>query len=53
MQAAKYLNVPPWELVDRPSYWLQWAVICMSAENEHQQKQQDKAQKRANRRGGK
>jgi hypothetical protein len=32
MQAAKYLGVPPWELLDQPVWWRDKAIIAMSAE---------------------
>jgi len=36
MQAAKYLNVAPWELVDQSVYWRDKALIAMSAEAQAQ-----------------
>ena len=33
MQAAKYLGVAPWELVERSIYWKDKALIAMSAEH--------------------
>ncbi len=52
IQAAKYLNVPPWELIERPRFWTSWAIVCMNAEAEVRDKEQQKAQKRAKRGGG-
>ncbi|AZF90302.1 MAG: hypothetical protein BPHS0_16 [Phage 5P_3] len=33
IRAARYLNVPPWELASRPSVWTDWALASESAEN--------------------
>ena len=30
--AAKYLGVAPWELLDQPVYWKEWAIAASSAE---------------------
>lgn len=30
--AAKYLGVAPWDLLDQPSVWLEWALDAQSAE---------------------
>lgn len=46
VQAAKYLGVKPWELIEQPIYWFNVAMICMSAESELQQKQQEKANRK-------
>lgn len=32
IQAAKYLNVPPWELMEQPLFWYEKALISMTAE---------------------
>lgn len=32
IQAARYLGVAPWELVERPRVWLQWALASQAAE---------------------
>ncbi len=34
MQAAKYLGVAPWELMEQSVYWRNKAIIALSAENE-------------------
>lgn len=26
--AAHYLHVPPWELAERPSVWVEWALAA-------------------------
>lgn len=31
--AARYLRVAPWELLDRPSAWVEMALASSSAEN--------------------
>lgn len=37
MQAAKYLGVAPWELMEQSIWWRDKALIAMSAENEAQE----------------
>lgn len=44
IQAAKYLGVPPWELMEQSVWWQDKALIAMTAENE--------AQKILNEKGG-
>ena len=34
MQAAPILGCPPWELLDVPSVWIEWALLSRAAENE-------------------
>lgn len=34
VQAAKYLGCKPWELMDMPVWWLDRALIAMTAENQ-------------------
>ncbi len=34
VRAAKYLGVAPWEMLDRPTYWMEWALMGEAAENE-------------------
>ena len=34
MQAAKYLNVAPWELLEQSVYWKDKALVAMTAEHE-------------------
>lgn len=34
IRAARYLGVPPWELLDQPAVWMEWALICQGAEAE-------------------
>jgi hypothetical protein len=52
IKAAKYLGVAPWDLMDRPIAWLNWALESEAAEVEakkfHQERQQ-KMQKRMSR----
>jgi len=36
MRAARYLHVPPWDLLDKPFYWQAWALAAEQAENEAQ-----------------
>ena len=37
IQAAKYLNVAPWELLERSIYWEERALDAMTAEVEAQE----------------
>lgn len=32
IRSAKYLGVAPWELAERPSIWMEWALASESAE---------------------
>jgi hypothetical protein len=32
LRAAKYLGVPPWELLQQPACWYDWALLAESAE---------------------
>ena len=32
LRAARWLGVAPWELLDRPRVWLDWALTAESAE---------------------
>ena len=34
IRAARYLGVKPWELLEQPKAWMDWASICESAELE-------------------
>lgn len=36
IQAAKYLNVAPWQLLEQSVYWRDKAIIAMSAEHDAQ-----------------
>ena len=36
MRAARYLNIPPWELLDQPLYWREKALIAERVETEVQ-----------------
>ncbi len=46
VRAAKYLGVPPWELLDRPIAWREFALAAENAESKAQAKMQEKANKR-------
>jgi hypothetical protein len=37
MRAARYLNTTPWELMEQPAVWMQWANMAESAEIEAQE----------------
>ncbi len=32
IRAAKYLGVAPWDLVEQPAVWMDWALIAEKAE---------------------
>lgn len=36
IQAARYLKVPPWDLLKQSVYWRDKALACMSVEHEAQ-----------------
>ena len=46
IRAAKYLNVAPWELLERPSVWTSWANMAQDAEFESQKQKQAAAEAR-------
>lgn len=50
MRAAKWLGVPPWELAEKPVWWMQWAVLAMGAENRAEKTLNERAAKRSKRR---
>lgn len=37
MRAARYLGVPPWELLHQPSVWVSWALLAERVESEVQE----------------
>lgn len=41
MRAAKYLGVAPWELMEQPFVWEQWARAAENAENEAERQKQE------------
>lgn len=45
IRAARYLGVAPWEMMDQPKVWIEWALAAESAEN-HAMQQQQKAKAR-------
>ena len=42
IRAARYLQVPPWELMKRPPAWIHWATMSESAETKSQKTLQDR-----------
>lgn len=38
VRAAKYLGVPPWELAEKPTYWLEWALTAMGIDGESEKR---------------
>jgi len=51
LRAAKYMGVPPWELLKQPIYWRNWALQAEKAENEAERQRQE-AEKRRNKAKG-
>lgn len=37
VQAARFLNVPPWELMERSSFWRDVALSAINSENRWQE----------------
>jgi hypothetical protein len=37
IRAARYLGVAPWDLMEQPLYWSEWAITAEAAENEAQE----------------
>lgn len=37
IQAAKYLECKPWELMEQSVVWRDWALKCMTAESNAQE----------------
>ncbi|MDE2100092.1 MAG: hypothetical protein KGL39_22750 [Patescibacteria group bacterium] len=37
IRAARYLGVPPWDLLKQPRAWVDWALTCEAAESEAQE----------------
>lgn len=33
IRAARYLGVPPWDLMQQPAIWREWALTAENAEN--------------------
>jgi hypothetical protein len=44
LRAAKYLNVPPWELLDQPLWWREKALIAERVEAEVENERAKRAQ---------
>jgi len=44
IQAAKYLNVPPWDLAEQPVMWKRAALMAMEVEAAEQQRRSNKRQ---------
>jgi hypothetical protein len=40
VQAAKYLGVAPWELLEQPIFWRNQALLFMTAEAQAQEQRQ-------------
>jgi hypothetical protein len=48
IRAARYLHVPPWELAQQPIFWRNFAIACLSAENEAEEWHMKRASNRPN-----
>jgi hypothetical protein len=48
IQAAKYLGVAPWELMDQSIFWTDKALIAMSAEHSAQKQIEERHRSRGN-----
>ena len=45
--AAKFLGVPPWELLEQPIYWKRWALEAASAEGGARQNKEAASNRKA------
>lgn len=43
LKAAQYLKVPPWELAERPVWWLQVAETAMAAEERDRKRRENES----------
>ena len=34
VKAAKWMHVPPWELLGRPDFWTEWALMAEAVDDE-------------------
>lgn len=48
LRAAKYLGVPPWDLLEKPKAWVALALDAESAEAYAEEQHTNRAQRRAN-----
>lgn len=46
LRAAKYLGVAPWQLLEQPVIWMDWALAAESAEIDAQNQLMQKAKKK-------
>lgn len=46
IRAARYLGVAPWELLDQPIIWREWAEAATFAESEAKRQQQEREARR-------
>lgn len=44
IRAARYLGVPPWELLKQPIYWMEWALQSENAEDAAEAHHQQRAE---------
>lgn len=47
IRAAKYLGCNPWDLLDQPKCWTQWALAAEGAEAEARQAAENRQARRA------
>lgn len=50
VQAAKWLGVAPWELLDKPIHWLHWGLAGRKAEAGAERTLNERAKNKAKRR---
>lgn len=50
MRAARYIGCNPWELIDQPRCWTEWALAAETAETEAKQRAEKRAASRSRRR---
>lgn len=50
LRAARYLNVAPWELIERPQTWTDWALAAESAEDAAREQLHKRAERKGRRR---
>jgi hypothetical protein len=47
IKAAQVLNVPPWELAEKPLIWQTWALDASSAEQFVQKERRQRAERKS------
>ena len=47
IQAAKYLGVPPWDLMNQPVIWMVWALEAQKAEVQAENAARNRSERRS------